>query len=142
MVGCLVSRLAAVADPQVDEDELIERIRERSGAAKAMAARWREYALHNRMLGKRERRKGDLFAAALLEYRADVRDQAAGLLLSQSPGDAAAEMMLRAAQHVVRTPPLIDYDAAAISYTIARSWQWCAQQIDPTLSEVQPRWDG
>jgi hypothetical protein len=39
-----------------------------------------------------------------------------------------------------RVPPLLGYDTAAIRYTQARSWQFCAHQIDPSLPEVQPLW--
>ena len=132
--------MTAVADPQFDEDEFVERVRVRAGTPKGMAAQWRRYAASSRSMAQAEHHVGHLFAAELLVTRALVREAAAALLMSQSPTDAAAEMMLHARRFSVRTPPLVDYDSAAIRYTQARSWQWCAHQIDPSLPEVQARW--
>ena len=128
---------AAVPDPQTDEDHLVERVRERSGQARRLAATWRRWAASNRAAARAEH---VYFNRQLLLARAAVRDEAAALLLTQDPAGAAQLMMQRAAAHVVRNPPLIDYDVAAIHYTEARSWQFCARQIDPSLPEVQPRW--
>ena len=101
---------------------------------------WHSWAANCLQRAAVEHTQGDEFAALLLRTRATIREAAATLLLSQGPGAAAAEMMVHAQEHLVRNPPLIGYDEAAVHYTIARSWQWCAHQIDPTLPEIQPRW--
>lgn len=135
-----MSTLPPSPDPQVDEDVLIQRIRTASKAALAMAETWRGYAAGQRLRAAIDRQRGEPFDADLKDARAGVRTAAADLLLSGPPAEAAQEMMHRAAAFVVREPPLMGYDQAARQYTLARSWQWCAQQIDPTLPEIQPRW--
>lgn len=85
--------------------------------------------------------KGDNFGERLANARADVYDKAAELVRQLPPQDAANEMMNRAKQAHIRTPPLIDFDSAGVQYAIARAWQFCAWKIDPTLPEVAPKWD-
>lgn len=106
----------------------------------ACVCRWRSWAVNSRARAHLERSHDHAFDAELLEARAAVRDEAAEMLLSQDPVEAAALMMRRAVAHVVRNPPLMGYDQAAVEYTRARSWQFCAREIDPSLPEVQPRW--
>lgn len=50
-------------------------------------------------------------------------------------------MMHRAKTFRVRRPPMIDFDPAGVRYAVARAWQFCAWQIDPSLAEVAPAWD-
>ena len=133
-----------VSDPQVGEDEHVQHVRRRMTDGpvdvKELVRTWHAYAANSHNRAHVALTKGDEFGANLLLARAAVRENAAKLLLSQEPAQAALLMMKQAAAHVVRHPPLIGYDAAATSYTSARSWQWCAHQIDPTLPEIQPRW--
>lgn len=129
----------AVPDPQLDEDELVQQVRAGARKARELAETWRRYASSEHALAKIVSMAFDAF---LHETRAGVRDAAAALLLSQSPADAAALMMRNAAAHRQgRTSPLIGFDNAAEHYTIARTWQACAWDIDPTLDEIQPYWD-
>lgn len=129
----------AVPDPQVDEDELVQRIRDGAHETRELAETWRRYASSEHALAKIANQAFDAF---LHEARAGVRDAAAALLLSQSPADAAALMMRNAAAHRVgKTSPLIGFDNAAEHYTIARTWQACAWALDPSLPEIQPYWD-
>jgi hypothetical protein len=139
-----------LADPQVNEDERINRVRRRTEVpvaepigqdeVRTLILIWHRWAANCQQRAAVEHVQGDEFAALLLRTRATIREAAATLLLSHRPSAAAAEMMVRVQEHLVRTPPLIGYDDAAVHYTIARSWQWCAHQIDPTLPEIQPRW--
>jgi hypothetical protein len=85
--------------------------------------------------------KGDLFGETLAKSRADVYEKASELVRQLPLADAATEMMNRARASHVRTPPLIDFDAAGVQYNTARAWQFCAWKIDPTLPEVAPKWD-
>lgn len=129
----------AVPDPQLDEDELVQRIRDGAHEARDLAETWRRYAASGRSRAKLARHD---FDAQLHEARASVRDAAANLLLlGQSPADAAALMMRHCAAHHIKKPPLVGYDAAAVQYTVARTWQACAWALDPTLPEIQPYWD-
>lgn len=132
-----------IADPQHDEDELVQRIAADAADAadaRALAAKWHGYAANGRSRTALAMRQGKEFDARLHEARASVRDAAAALLLSQSPADAAALMMQNCAAHHIKHPPLIGYDAAAVQYTLARTWQACAWGVDPSLPEVQPEW--
>lgn len=136
-------------DPQVDEDQRVQRVRQRVSPVgrqpvdvKELVRTWHGWAANSVQRAKLERAKGDVFGEALLLIRAGIREEAAGLLLTVEPAAAARLMMRNAAAHVTRHPPLIDYDQAAMEYTRARSWQFCALAIDPSLPEVQPRWDG
>jgi hypothetical protein len=131
-----------MADPQVDEDQLVEAVRARARGTRTLAELWQGYAVSSRALGRIDADLGKGFDASLKLARARVRDAAAALLLSQEPAEAAVVMMHNAAAHEVRRPPMIDYDAAAVEYTIARTWQACAWTVNPELPEVQARWDG
>lgn len=84
---------------------------------------------------------GDRFDASLKIARGQVRAEAA-VLLRETPDaeKAAALMMQRAVAASVRTPPMVGYDEAAVSYTRARTWQACAWELYPGMHEVQPRW--
>jgi hypothetical protein len=72
--------------------------------------------------------------------RAEIRALAADLLaVSASPTAAAVEMHRRATALWQSDLPLIGFDVAAIAYTQARTWQDCAQTIEPGLPDVQPK---
>lgn len=104
------------------------------------SARWLDYARRNRLNADIRAQAGDTFGAELSMARAEVRRAAAELLLASASVLAAAqEMHRRAIAHSCRDLPLIGFDAAALDYTRARSWQDCAWTIDPTLPEVQAR---
>lgn len=135
---------AAVPDPQTDEDDHVQHVRRRYRLAtpvdvKELVRTWHAWAAY---CCTRAHHADSHFAAQLLLTRAAVREEAAKLLLSGPPGEAARLMMQNAAAHMQRHAPLIGYDRAACEYTRARSWQFCAWMIDPDLPEVQPRWDG
>ena len=89
----------------------------------------------------KNRTKGDMFGETLAEARAQVYEKAAELVRTTPVGEAAVEMMNRAKAAHVRTPPLMNFDAAGVQYTIARAWQFCAWRINPDLSEVARSWD-
>ena len=132
----------AVADPQTDEDHLVLAAQSASTGrlARTLATQWHSYAASNRDLARLHSDRGNLFLAELRMAGAQVREQAALMVVKMAPDEAAEEMMRRAVRHAVRTPPLINYDAAGVSYTMARTWQACARAIDPLLDEVQEIW--
>ncbi len=85
--------------------------------------------------------KGDSFGETLASARADVYDRASELVRQLPLQEAANEMMNRAKAAHIRTPPLINFDAAGVQYATARAWQFCAWKIDKSLPEVAPKWD-
>ena len=105
-----------------------------------LVALWSSYAVSNKWLAAVQQRSGDEFGATVSLARAEARAAAAELLTaSATPEDAAVEMYRRATALWVRELPIIGFDLAAIEYTKARIWQDCAQAIDPSLPEVQPK---
>ena len=131
---------AGPTDPQEDEDEVIKRRRpptERPAVADLFIS-WSQGALGTATL---QRAHGDTYQAALAERRADIYRRAAAMLADTAPAEAAQEMLLHARLAAVRTPPLLGFDEAGLSFVAARAWQLCAHTIDPTLPEVQPAWD-
>ena len=100
-----------------------------------------DYAKAARGTAIKNHTKGDAFGETLANSRADVYDKAAELVRQLPLPDAANEMMDRAKAAHIRTPPLINFDAAGVQYATARAWQFCAWQIDPSLPEVAPKWD-
>jgi hypothetical protein len=110
----------------------------------AILARWRALAAAGHSAARFERfRKGDEFAAELIEARRDVRLHAIVVLVNATDLLSAAKRMHERGVelHVPQTSPLIGFDAVALKYTRARTWQSCAWDLDPDLPEVQPRWD-
>lgn len=85
--------------------------------------------------------KGDMFGETLASARADVYDKAAEIVRQLPLLEAANQMMNHAKAAHIRTPPLINFDAAGVQYAMARAWQFCAWKIDPSLPEVAPKWD-
>ena len=105
-----------------------------------LVALWLDYARRNKWQAVVEQNTGDVFGASLSRARAKVRTDAAELLAaSATPQEAAVEMHRRATALWQPDLPLVGFDAAAIAYTKARTWQQCAQSIDPALPEVQPK---
>ena len=100
-----------------------------------------DYAKAARGTAIKNHTKGDLFGETLANSRADVYEKASEMVRQLPLADAAAEMMNLAKAMHVRTPPLIDFDAAGVQYNSARAWQFCARKIDPDLPEVAPKWD-
>jgi hypothetical protein len=106
-----------------------------------LARTFADYAKAARGTAIKNHTKGDNFGETLANARADVYDNASELIRQLPPADAANEMMNRAKAAHIRTPPLINFDAAGVQYAMARAWQFCAWQIEPGLSEVAPKWD-
>lgn len=100
-----------------------------------------DYAKAARGTAIKNHTKGDLFGETLANSRAEVYEKASEMVRQLPLADAAAEMMNLAKAMHVRTPPLIDFDAAGVQYNSARAWQFCARKIDPDLPEVAPKWD-
>lgn len=83
-----------------------------------------------------------MYGEALATARANVYDQAAELVIQMGQTSETAEFFMRhAVQASVRSASLIDFDRDGIRYSQARAWQLCAWQINPTLPEVQPKWN-
>jgi hypothetical protein len=58
------------------------------------------------------------------------------------PADqAATEMMARAQTRHIRTPPILNFDSAGTQYVVARAYQYCAWQLNPSIPEVARPWD-
>jgi hypothetical protein len=106
-----------------------------------LAQTFADYAKAARGTAIKNRSKGDNFGDELATKRAAVYDMAADLVRRMPLQEAAKEMIERAKNAHIRTPPLIDFDRAGIQYSTARAWQYCALQIDPNLPEVAPKWD-
>jgi hypothetical protein len=105
-----------------------------------LVAIWQDYAHRNKLSAAVQASTGDTFGAQLSLARARVRAQAAELLAASDTPTAAAEEMHRRATALWQSDlPLIGYDAAAIAYTQARTWQHCAHTIQPGLPNVQPK---
>lgn len=106
-----------------------------------LARTFADYAKAARGTAIKNHTKGDTFGETLAGARADVYDKAAELVRQLPLQEAANEMMNRAKAAHIRTPPLINFDAAGVQYATARAWQFCAWKIDPSLPEVAPKWD-
>lgn len=89
----------------------------------------------------KNRTKGDLYGQVLAQARAEVYEQCAELTAIMPEGEAAVEMMRRAQNWHVRTPPIMGFDAAGVQYVTARAYQFCAWQIDRRLPQVARSWD-
>jgi hypothetical protein len=120
---------ATTHDANVDDatvDELVER--------------WRCYARRNLAEAAVRQDSGDLFGAALSNARAEVRAAGAELLRrAAGPTEAAKAMHRKVCELWLTDLPLLGFDAAAVQYTRARTWQDCAHTLDPSLPEIQPR---
>jgi hypothetical protein len=107
----------------------------------SLIAQWLRYATANNVNAEARAKQGDLFGAELSRARGEVR-KAAALLLQRMRGDplgAAKLMHQQAAAIWIHDLPLIGFDAAALKYTRARTWQDCARAVDPDLPIVQKR---
>jgi preprotein translocase subunit SecA len=100
-----------------------------------------EYSRAAEGTAQKNRAKGDEFGEALAKARADVYQQAANLVRTQSLADALAAMLERAKASHVKTPPLIDFERAGVRYIMSRAWQFCAMKINPSVTEVAAKWD-
>lgn len=107
----------------------------------SLIAQWQVYAKANRVHANDNRAKGDNFGAELCLARGAVRLAAAEMLerLRDDPMTAAKTMHKRASELRQHHWPFVGFDQAALRYTQARTWQDCAQAIDPSLPEVQPK---
>jgi hypothetical protein len=109
-------------------------------AAAALVDLWRCYARRNLAEASVRQSSGDLFGATLSTARAEVRAASADLLRrSVDPAEAARIMHRTVCELWLTDLPLLGFDAAAVQYTRARTWQDCARTLDPTLPEIQPR---
>lgn len=111
-----------------------------------LAATWDGYAAFNRTEAEKRKQANDWFGAELALARAEVRQQAAEILrqFAHSPEYAAKVMYANAVDRSVSRLPVAEasaIDEATRNHTRARAWQDCAHAIDPSLPEVQPRWD-
>lgn len=112
-----------------------------TAVAQETAQLWAMWAAAGRHLSRALASQGSDFDSTLKSARAATYDRAAALLHATPDREQAAQLMLKnAAQLIVRTPPLIGFDTAAVRYTVARTWQRCALMLDPSLDEVQPLW--
>jgi hypothetical protein len=109
--------------------------------AAGWAAKFEDWAKATRGTAIKQRTKGDTFGEQLALTRAETYDRAAVLVQAYPLDEAVAMMMAQARLASIRTPPLIDFDQAAMSYKAARAWQFCAKAIDPSVAEVQKAWD-
>ncbi len=110
----------------------------------AILERWRAWANAGHSAARFARyQAGDEFAAQLIEARRGVRLKAITTLTDSKDVRATAKWLHdRAIElHVPQTSPLIGFDAVALRYTRARTWQACAWELDPDLPEVQSLWD-
>ena len=116
--------------------------------------RWRLYA-RNRMAAAELARTRDnvpaKFEVAVHRARAAVRTEAADVLArSGSIAEAIQTMLNRVRElwqyHPCRWGGTAEqrqlFDACMIRYVRARTWQACAQELDPTVEEIQATWDG
>jgi hypothetical protein len=122
----------------------VDRAVDRAVDVPGLMREWSAWTRSGHFHAQTLRLQGDAFAASLHDARGEVRLAAIGLLRTASdPWDAARIMHDRAARMAVRSDrgvPLAEYDDACRQYIRAHAWQGCAQQIDPTLPEVQPLW--
>ena len=105
----------------------------------AAARLWTEWAAAARHLSRALAARGSDFDSALKSARAATYERAVALMHTD-PDHAAQLMLNNAVESLVRTAPLVGFDAAAVRYTVARAWQRCALMLDPSLTEVQPLW--
>ena len=109
--------------------------------AEEAAQLWKSWAAAGRHQARALAAQGRKFDSALKSARAATYDRAAAILHTNPDLNQATRLMIKnAAESHVRTPPLIDFDRAAVRYTVARTWQRCALMLDPSLDEVQPAW--
>jgi hypothetical protein len=102
---------------------------------------WQSWAAAGHHLSRALASQGSLFDSALKNARAATYEQAIALLRAKPNRQEVAQLMIKRATELhVRTPPLVGFDAAAVRYTMARTWQRCALMLDPSLDEVQPLW--
>ncbi len=104
--------------------------------------RWCAQARWSVLRARQLRDAGDEVGAAIVLARGETRRAASELLrAAQSAGEVSA-LMLNAAWRL-RQPDAswADPDGSCLRYVRACTWQDCAHQIDPTLPEVQSRWD-
>lgn len=126
------------------EGELMEQTAQDPGGVPEqtdMARLFTDFAKAARGTAIKNHTKGDAFGESLASSRAEVYEQASDLIRQLAPPEAASEMMSRARNAHIRTPPLMNFDSAGVQYTTARAWQFCAWKIDPTLPEVAPKWE-
>lgn len=129
-------------DPQVDEDTTVRRAM--AVTVRQLVERWHGYATYDQTKAQLLHQGGDDFGASLREAAGHTRLLAAALLAKAVPTEVAgvaAAMMTNAKGCHVREAPMVGFDDAARNYTRARVWQACAHEIDPSLPEVQARWD-
>ena len=102
---------------------------------------WQSWAVAAHHQSRALASQGSDFDATLKNARAATYERAAAVLRASPDQEQAAQVMMNnATEALVRTPPLIGFDRAAVRYTVARTWQRCALMLDPALAEVQPLW--
>lgn len=112
----------------------------------AIVSEWRALARGAVFAAFREEDRGHFIEALAIRVRQTVRADAIELLSTSTDPISAAHQMHEVASALSQgpKPPTFDCDRdrdeAMERYARARAWQICARRIDPTLSEVQPRW--
>lgn len=142
-------------DPQENEDEHVKETKKHIQEAPAedlaeIAERWRAYARNGTTRAVLAELRTNPFDAALHRTRAAVRTEAADLLSTFDSSAKAAQAMLDRVRDLWQYNPrpwgkTIEerqaYDASLLRYVRARTWQACAQELDPTVEEIQRRWE-
>lgn len=115
-----------------------------------IAERWRAYARNGTARAMLADLQTNPFDAALHRTRATVRTEASDLLSTLDSSAKAAREMLNRVRDLWQYNPrpwgkTIEerqaYDASLLRYVRARTWQACAQELDPTIEEIQRRWE-
>jgi hypothetical protein len=115
-------------------------------ASTAPASDWVEYfsdiATAAKNTAQRRVVQGDDFGAECARARAQIYAEAATAMREATDLAAAAQdLHQRGRRHKTSgSPPLIGFDDAALDHLRASAWQWCAQQLDPNLPEIETSW--
>jgi hypothetical protein len=100
-------------------------------------------AAHNTALTNHTR--GDAFGKRLANTRAEVYQHAASIAEQQHPECAARTLTDLVREHltrdIVRIGSQKQIDSACLSYIKARAYQLCAQTLEPSTPEIQPKWN-
>jgi hypothetical protein len=112
----------------------------RPSTSAEFADKFTDFANAAKLTAQKNKARGDAYGEKLAAQRSQVYLQAASMVRFKQPADAAQDMMAKASQLHVRTPPLIGFDESGLQYISARAWQFCAQFINPRLDERVPKW--
>ncbi|MGH3631157.1 MAG: hypothetical protein ACRDRL_27410 [Sciscionella sp.] len=103
---------------------------------------WREQARWSLLRARQLQDAGDKVSTSIVLARGETRHAASEMLRTAEAVAAAAKKMLDTAWRLRQSDASwSDPDGSCLRYVRARTWQDCAHQLDPTLPEIQPRWD-